>query len=239
MPKRLKELTEKEFNNIKASLRHDIFQPPVTYGGEFDHFDGHVDRGGFGFDLLDEMLKYLDGTKDLMDKIKVFYHNLVLPKEDHRKILTVKYFANTTSLKPPTLEEAKRTWEKQHVPPDAMALLEREFKITKELEKVDSQEREELVKEGGYFSTDPSGFKLKDPDKYKDPIQVPQQIKDIIRKRKEDVAGFVDTPIEYAPHSSLVNITRSSLAAESGDTHHHKRAYSMAPRASFSLVPGA
>jgi secreted Zn-dependent insulinase-like peptidase len=228
MPKRLQEMTDAQFNDIKASLRHEIATPPVTDESEFKHFSTLIAQGGNGgFELMNEMLKYLDGPMATKQSLIAEWDRLVLQKEGQRKIVTVKYFANETSLNPPSLEQSKELWTKHKLPASAVALLQREFKATKHLKKVDSEEVAKLATEGGYFPTEPH-LKLKDATAAaKGPIKVPQQIQKMIAKRQEEIDAFVDTPIVYR-----TNVTKSSFE----ETDNVMRAYSMTQRGTFAVL---
>jgi hypothetical protein len=186
---------------------------------------------------MNEMLKYLDGPAVTKESLSKDWDRIMLQEQGQRKVVTVKYFAKEASLEPLTLERSKEIWAKHKVSPKAAALLEREFNVTEHLTKVDSETVDKLASEGGYFSTKPN-MKLKDTTAVaKGPLQVPQQIKDIIAQRKEEIDAFVDTPIVYGN-----KVAESSLMADSGDTNRFMRnkvAYSLGPRATFSLAPDA
>merc|ERR1712100_496587 len=111
MSKRLHELTEKELNAYKDSFRQALLQPPLTVVDEFTHFAGSVDQGGIGFDLQNEMLKYLAGPMATKETLRNEWEKLVLPKTGERKVVTVKYFADKTKVAAPrSLEQAKQSW---------------------------------------------------------------------------------------------------------------------------------
>lgn len=234
MPRRLKDLTDKEFTSYKHSLRQELLQPPLTVGDEFGHFTGPVDQGGIGFDLRNEMLKYLAGPLATKDTLNKEWKRIVLPKEGARKVVAVKYFANKDKAAASrSLEQAQKLWLEHKVPPGARVLLEREFNTTEHLTKVDSEERKKLAQSGGWFPTE-QNLKLKDQNAAsKEPLEVPQQIKDLIKKRKEEIDAFVDTPVEY----TTTDLTKNKKRQSGGDSH-HMRSVSMAPGASFLLAPG-
>merc|ERR1719240_1214368 len=126
------------------------------------------------------------------------WEQLVLPTQGERKVISIKYFSHKEKVaERPTLEEARKAWMAQKVPTEALPLLEREFQATQYLDKADSQTRQKLVDAGGWFPTI-ENLKLKDKSEASThPIQVPQQIKDIINARRDNIDAFLHAPIQY------------------------------------------
>jgi len=153
MPKRLANLTDKEFAAYKSSMRQDLMQPPLRFQDEISHFWGPIAQGGQCFDLRSNMLKYLDESLHSKDALIKEWAGLANPTEGIRMKLAVKYFAGSVPPRP-TLESAASTWAEQGVTDSALSLLRREYHKTKVLDHADSKIREELVKEGGYFPRD-------------------------------------------------------------------------------------
>lgn len=153
MPKRLAELTDKEFAAYKHSFRQDLVQPPLKFQDEVNHFWGPVAQGGQCFNLRGNMLKYVDESLPSKDALIKEWATLANPSDGMRSKIVVKYFAGRVPPKP-TEADAAAIWTKQGVPDSALALLRREYQKTDVLDHVDSEVRQRLVKEGGYFPSD-------------------------------------------------------------------------------------
>lgn len=229
MPKRLKELTKEEFNAYKSSFRQDLLQPPLTMDGEFDHFAGAVDQGGIGFTLQNEMLRYLDGPAVTRESLKKVWADLILPEDSSlRKIISVKYFAKDVVPDLPSLEKASAIWASAKVPDKARKLMAREYSETVRLKKADSEERNKLAAAGNWYEKK-QYCKLKDESTAsKAPLKVPQQIKDIVQRRKEDIEAFENTPVVY----TTTNLTRNSLKWRGSHSQSRLRSFSLAPGSS-------
>jgi len=188
MPKRLKDLSDKEFQQYKASYRQELVQPPTAASEEFQHFSGPVDQGGICFDLQNEMLRYLDGPLATKETLIKEWDERILPSAGERKKLVIKYFAGDKLPDRPKLSEANKTWVNESIPANVIALLEREYKSTKVLTKVDSKERAELVKAKGWFSTE-QHCKLQEPEKsaVKGVPEVPEQVRELVHQKTRDV----------------------------------------------------
>jgi len=153
MPKRLAELTDKEFAAYKHSFRQDLVQPPLKFQDEINHFWGPIAQGGQCFNLRGNMLKYVDESLPSKDALIKEWATLANPSDGMRSKIVVKYFAGIVPTRP-TVADAAAIWSKQGVPDSALSLLRREYEKTNVLHHVDSKVRQQLVKEGGYFPRD-------------------------------------------------------------------------------------
>jgi secreted Zn-dependent insulinase-like peptidase len=153
MPKRLNELTEKEFKAYKDSMRQELIQPPMKFQDEVTHFWGPVSQGGQCFDLRSNMLKYLDETLTSKDHLVQEWARLISPSQGLRSKIVVKYFAGNVPPRPSEAEAAS-TWKKQGVAESAVALLRREYQQTTVFDRVDSETRKKLAKAGGFYPKD-------------------------------------------------------------------------------------
>lgn len=198
MSSRLGDMKDEEFQTLKRSFRADLQQPPIKMKDEFEHFQGPVEQGGIGFDLQNEMLRYLDGPLVTKEAVKDQWQKLMYPSEGERNVVAVKYFAEEAAKAPRTLEQAKKTWADANVTKDSMLLLEREFKSVQVLDKVDSSERNKLAQQAGWLST-VQNFKLEKPTESaaEKPIEVPQQLKDLNKLRMEESEIFSGDAIAY------------------------------------------
>jgi len=164
MPEMLKNLTDNDFQSQVDAYRQQLLEPPLGASEEVGHFWSHIMQGGQCMHLLDEALSFLKSAHCNKQTLVDTWNNLVFGtrgKKDgkdapFRKKLTVKYFASKGKEAPPrpSMEEARKIWKQHGVAPAAMELLENEWKLAKVVTKADSQVREELLKEGGYFPTD-------------------------------------------------------------------------------------
>merc|ERR1719191_2133811 len=93
MPKRLAELTEKEFNDYKDSFRQELKQPPLSFQDEVSHFWGPVAQGGQCFDLRSNMVQFLDESLHSKDDLIKEWTAIANPSEGMRSKMVVKYFA--------------------------------------------------------------------------------------------------------------------------------------------------
>jgi len=216
MPKRLEAMSDEEFQAFKQSFRQELLQPPVTMKEEFKHFKGPIDQGGIGFDLLNEMLRFLAGPLATKEALQVEWQRLMFPKEGERAMVVLKYFAQEkgqTGTTPRTLEQARQIWAKYNVSQDAKAMLEREFNASKVLSKVDSKERIELMKEGRFFPTE-QHLQLKDPalSASSEPLIVPEQLKELAKERAREKAMFASTSVQYSADEVAQRLT--GLAAK-------------------------
>jgi len=154
MPKRLAELTDKEFANYKASFREDLVQPPSKFQDEVSHFWGPVAQGGQCFDLRSNMVRFLDDSLHSKEVLVKAWANLANPSEGMRNKMAVKYFADSIPPRP-SEEEAAAIWSEQGVADQsAVSLLRREYQETKIYDHVDSKVRDQIFREGGYYPQD-------------------------------------------------------------------------------------
>jgi hypothetical protein len=153
MPKRLANLTDKEFDDYKASFRQEMTQPPLKFQDEVSHFWGPVAQGGQCFNLRSNMVKFLDESFHSKEILIKAWTSLANPANGTRSKIAVKYFAGSIPARP-SEEAAAIEWAKQGVSGSALSLLHREFHKTGVFDHVDSKVREQLVKEGGHFPQD-------------------------------------------------------------------------------------
>jgi secreted Zn-dependent insulinase-like peptidase len=198
MPKRLKDLTDEEFDAYRKAFHEALFEPPLTTADEFGQFEGPIANGGIGFDLQNELLRYLSGPMVSKEMLEREWRKLIRPRNDGRRVIAIKYFANQSKIAArPTLEQAQKLWLDAKVPAEAREVLAHEYDVATRFTKVDSEEREKLAKAGGWFSTD-MNVKLKDQSTAsKTPVEVPQQIKDLLTRINKELDAFVDAPVEY------------------------------------------
>merc|ERR1719253_1313472 len=141
MPKRLKELSDKEFAAYKDSFRQELLQPPTTPQDEVGHFWGPVAQGGQCFDLRSNLVQYLDSSFDSKEELVKEWARLANPTDGIRNKISVKYFAGSVPPRP-TEEAAAAKWKEQGVEDSAVSLLRREYQKTKVFDKADSTVRQ-------------------------------------------------------------------------------------------------
>mmetsp|Transcript_22894 Transcript_22894/g.66018 ORF Transcript_22894/g.66018 Transcript_22894/m.66018 type:complete len:1164 (-) Transcript_22894:110-3601(-) len=153
MPKRLRELEEKEFQSFVDSLRDSVLQPPMAASEEVAHFWSPVEQGGRCFSLRSEMLQYLNSTSLSRKRLLGVWTALITPADGVRQKLVVKYFAEKVPPRP-TDDEAQEIWKKQGLHGNSTALLLLERRRALVLDRADSLARLRLAEEGGYFPQD-------------------------------------------------------------------------------------
>lgn len=153
MPKRLRELEEKEFQSFVDSLRDSVLQPPMAASEEVTHFWSPVEQGGRCFSLRSEMLQYLNSTSLSRKRLLEVWTALITPADGVRQKLVVKYFAEKVPPRP-TDDEAQEIWKKQGLHGNSTALLLLERRRALVLDRADSLARLRLAEEGGYFPQD-------------------------------------------------------------------------------------
>lgn len=198
MPKRLLDMSDTEFNDYKDAFREEIQQPPMKPGDEFAKFSLPVNRGGTGFDLMNEMLRFLEGPLTTKAKLQTEWQKLMFPAEGERSMVVVKYFAKADATAKRTLHQATKTWIAHNVSQDGQTLLRREFEKAAILKKVDSVERTKLAEAGGWFPSD-QHVKLQDEKRSasKKPLKVPQLLKNLAQVRRDELESFRLRPSEY------------------------------------------
>jgi len=234
MPKRLLDMPDSEFNAFKDAFRRHLQQPPMKPNDEFNRFKGPVDQGGVGFDLINEMLRFLEGPLVTKQAIQTEWQNLMFPAKGERALVVVKYFAkaNATAIPPRpnlrTLEQATKAWVAHNVSEDGQKLLKREFEKASILTEVDSVERKKLAQVGGWFPLD-QHLKLQDESKSasKEPLKVPQLLKDLAQVRKQEMDSFIGKSSEYITnrrmdrHGPRSTATRHVLRGSQKSHHRH------------------
>jgi hypothetical protein len=219
MMRHLEDMQDEELLALKDSFREQLLQPPTLANTEFDHFQGLVHLGGVGFNLKNEMLRFLEGSgvskKALISKWK----RLMKPEDGTRKVVAVKYFNSTESLAPRTLEQARQTWAKQGITGKSALLLEREFNIVQTLSKVDSKERSSLAKQGGWFPIT-QNLQLEDPDSAaaEVPPAVQKQLSEFAASRRKDIEKYKSMTVHYEDPHRLAASKKGQLRAATLDT---------------------
>lgn len=225
MPKRLLDMPDSEFKAFKGAFRHHLQQPPMKPNDDYNHFKGPVNQGGVGFDLINEMLRFLEGPLATKQAIQTEWQNLMFPDQGERALVVVKYFANANATAVRTLDLAQKAWVAHGVSEDGQKLLEREFKKAAFLTKIDSAERQKLAKAGGWFSTD-QFLKLQDESKSasKKPLEVPQLLKNLAQVRKDEMDSFMTKSSVYTTKlHSTGHETRGFLPQRKGRLSHSLR----------------
>jgi len=150
MRKKLKEMTDEEFNAFKASYAKQILEPPLGFSDEIDHFWPVVARGGSCPDKALMLLKYLREDMKSKDQLLAAWDRVVGNHHGQpaRPKVVVKYFSDTLGDIPeaPTFDKFAADLTALSVPKDAVELAKREFADRTILSKVDSQARAEILK---------------------------------------------------------------------------------------------
>jgi len=150
MPKRLQKLGDEEFQSYKKSLREDILQLPMAASQEMGHFWQSVEKGGKCFEVRSAMIQYLNTSLLTPKRLQEKWASLVLPAEGPRMKLTAKLFAKKVPERPDEAE-AKQSWQKMGLAPEAIDRLTRERRQTLVLDKAKSAARQQIIEEGGFF----------------------------------------------------------------------------------------
>jgi len=93
-PEHLKAMTEEDFQHQKAMLMQQLLQPAASDAEETKHFRGHVEQGAACFNLLDEVLSFVNSSKFSRKRLEDSWAELMSPKNGLRNKVTIKYFAN-------------------------------------------------------------------------------------------------------------------------------------------------
>jgi insulysin len=146
LPTALAKMTDDEFESYKSSLKEELNQPPSSPSDELGFFWSKIKSDEDCWGLQDSLLQYLAQMKDKSVLLET-WNQIMSPTEGTRRILTVKHFAKAVPSRP-SLDESKKIWQEQGVPPQAMKLLEREYNAAITLDDVSSLQREQLLTAG-------------------------------------------------------------------------------------------
>eukprot|EP00933_Yihiella_yeosuensis_P063035 TRINITY_DN66088_c0_g1_i1.p1 TRINITY_DN66088_c0_g1~~TRINITY_DN66088_c0_g1_i1.p1 ORF type:complete len:1257 (-),score=245.39 TRINITY_DN66088_c0_g1_i1:352-3846(-) len=172
IPQKLANMSQKELEEHVNAFQQQLLEPPMGASQEFSHFWVHVSEGGC-MHLLDRVVAFIKSGRLTRQRLIQTWDQLISGSHGQvdgksgvslRQKISVKYFSagassgRTSSPQAapprPTLEEVKAFWKKQKVSPGSMELLAREWTDTKVFDRADSEARNQLVKEGGFFPTE-------------------------------------------------------------------------------------
>eukprot|EP00930_Biecheleria_cincta_P039259 TRINITY_DN27001_c0_g1_i1.p1 TRINITY_DN27001_c0_g1~~TRINITY_DN27001_c0_g1_i1.p1 ORF type:complete len:1202 (+),score=250.45 TRINITY_DN27001_c0_g1_i1:53-3658(+) len=166
IPRALSNMSEQDFQQHVDAYRQQLLSPPLGTSEELDHFWEHIKTGGKCMHLLDEALSFMKGPHCNKQLAVDMWERLAFGKksdgsETRRQKISVKFFAagnvsaeEATVPKRPSLEAARKAWDLQGVAPRAVEMLTREWHEAKVVDRADSQVRQELARDGGYFPQD-------------------------------------------------------------------------------------
>mmetsp|Transcript_139697 Transcript_139697/g.260529 ORF Transcript_139697/g.260529 Transcript_139697/m.260529 type:complete len:1321 (-) Transcript_139697:16-3978(-) len=160
VPHEVQNLTQSQFESHKESFKSSLLEGPMKDSNEHAHFEDPILLGGC-LQLRTAMLAFLETLSSKDQLVKVWNEAMqpvdssdpTLPGSRHK--VSIKYFgAGADMQRPPSAVEAYQMALKAGLNETAARRVEQERHATVVVPNANSSVREQLVTDGGYFSTE-------------------------------------------------------------------------------------
>lgn len=160
VPRELETLTPSQFESHKESFKSSLLEGPMKDSNEHAHFEDPILLGGC-LQLRTAMLAFLETLSSKEQLVKVWNQAMqpvdssdpTLPGIRHK--VSIKYFGSGADvLRPPNAGEVYKMAREAGLNETAARRVEQERHVTVVVKNANSSVREQIVSDGGYFSTE-------------------------------------------------------------------------------------
>merc|ERR1719316_2394970 len=146
MEKKLKDMTEQQFNSFKDSFAKDLLEPPLGFSEEIGHYWTLIARNNECPDKQLQLLQYLREQLTSKHQLVEAWNKIILPDKPRSKVV-VKYFSDTLGKIPaqPTAAKYVEELKALKVPEEAVNLAREEFKTALLLYQANSSARHQVL----------------------------------------------------------------------------------------------